>query len=148
MPSLPARRIGGHDEAGPQHLRVNSAEPVICMGARARAWHRSLRSWSEASLLPDADQDRAVPFWQSMPRVEFRPWFRAHGKQVGSIMIPLGVSAAVTSIGAVAVDCDRGSRLAAAAVTAVVGITVAVNEPANEQSGEWRTDRRRDNPPA
>ena len=79
-----------------------------------------------------------VPFWRRLPPSEFRAWFRAHGKRVGSVMIPLGVGAAVAGVGGAMIDRDRGSKLAAAAVATVVGITVAVNEPANERF--WSDD--------
>jgi hypothetical protein len=79
-----------------------------------------------------------VPWWQSLPPSEFRAWFRKNGKRIGAVMIPLGVSSAVTVTGGAAVDRRYGSKLAAAATVGVVGITLAVNEPLNERF--WADD--------
>jgi hypothetical protein len=74
-----------------------------------------------------------VPWWKHLPPSEFRAWFRANGKRMGAVMIPLGVSSAVAVTAAAALNRQRGSKLAAVATGSVVAITVAVNEPLNER---------------
>jgi hypothetical protein len=83
-----------------------------------------------------------VPFWRSLPPAEFRAWFRAHGRRIGMVMIPLGVTTVAAVSAAAVLEPQRGSKLAAAATGSVVAITVAVNEPANERfwSDEPMTD--------
>ena len=74
-----------------------------------------------------------VPLWQGLPPDEFRAWFRQHGRKVGAVMIPLGASAAATTLAAAVFEPRRGSKACAAATAGVVAITLAVNEPANER---------------
>jgi hypothetical protein len=83
-----------------------------------------------------------VPFWRALPPEEFRAWFRQHGKRIGVVMIPLGVTTMVATAAAALAEPDRGSKTAAIATAGVVAVTVAVNEPANERfwSDEPMTD--------
>ena len=78
-----------------------------------------------------------VPFWRAAPPGEFRRWFTAHAPRIRSVMVPLGLGAAVLNVVSAAVQL-RGSHrhggasaAAAGATVGVVAITVAVNEPMN-----------------
>jgi hypothetical protein len=74
-----------------------------------------------------------VPFWRGMPPDDFRTWFRQHGRRVGAVMIPLGITATAATMAAAVLEPDRSSKASAAATATIVAITVAVNEPANER---------------
>jgi Domain of unknown function (DUF1772) len=78
-----------------------------------------------------------VPFWRRLSPAEFRAWFSEHSPRIKRIMYPLGVSATTSAIASVATGRGArnqgfagGSALAACGVT---GITLAVNEPANQR---------------
>ena len=53
-----------------------------------------------------------VPSWRRMRPSEFRAWFRAHGKRIGAVMIPLGVGSFVAATGAAVLDRQRGRSFA------------------------------------
>ena len=79
-----------------------------------------------------------LPYWRSVPPSEFRAWFAKHSGRIRSLMLPLGAASAAASVGATATRLvDRGdaraSSVAAAGTVGVVGVTVAVNEPANRK---------------
>ena len=88
-----------------------------------------------------------LPFWQQLPPAEFRAWFEKHAPRIRALMVPLGVGAAATSVGAAVAQAarkedTRPSSAAAAGAVAVVAVTVTVNEPANEKfvSGDLDDD--------
>src|SRR5438093_8563443 len=76
-----------------------------------------------------------VPFWRALPPAEFRAWFAANVFQIGALMFPLGVAAAIASATSFVLGRRLPSRTwrltAAAGAVAVVIVTLAVNEPAN-----------------
>jgi Domain of unknown function (DUF1772) len=79
-----------------------------------------------------------LPYWRDIPPSEFRAWFVRHSGRIRGLMLPLGVASAAASVVATAARLvDRGdaraSSVAAAGAVGVVGVTVAVNEPANRK---------------
>ena len=80
-----------------------------------------------------------VPFWRGAPPAAFRDWFTAHSGRIRALMVPLGTGAGIVAAASAVAHVAQGSRAARASVAAagatagVVGITVAVNEPANER---------------
>jgi hypothetical protein len=80
-----------------------------------------------------------VPFWRGLPPAEFRAWFAAHSDRIRRLMVPLGAAAgAAATASAVAHRAEAGdggtaSLAAAGATEAVVAITLAVNEPAQQR---------------
>jgi anthrone oxygenase-like protein len=79
-----------------------------------------------------------VPFWRGLPPAEFGAWFAGHSDRIRSLMVPLGAGAgAAATASAVAhraEGSDGGTAFAAAGATeAVVAITLAVNEPAQQR---------------
>jgi uncharacterized membrane protein len=79
-----------------------------------------------------------LPFWRGAPPAEFRSWFAAHAGRIRALMLPLGAASAATSVAATATRLvnrqdARISSVAAAGAVGVVGITIAVNEPANRK---------------
>ena len=80
-----------------------------------------------------------VPFWRGAPAADFREWFAAHSGRVRALMAPLGANAGAVAAASALAHVAEGNEgapasLAAAGATAgVVGITVAVNEPANRR---------------
>jgi hypothetical protein len=80
-----------------------------------------------------------VPFWRGAPPQDFRNWFGAHSARIRELMVPLGIAATGTSTASVIAGLmgrqpgKTNSAIAAACGIGVVGITVTVNEPANEK---------------
>ena len=80
-----------------------------------------------------------VPFWRGAPPQNFRAWFGGHSDRIRGLMVPLGIAATGTSTASAIAGLMGGgpgkgsSALAAASGIGVVGITVTVNEPANEK---------------
>ena len=78
-----------------------------------------------------------LPFWRSVPPEDFRRWFTANAPRIRALMVPLGTGAGVVAAASAVAHVAEGSTGAPASVAAagatagVVGITVAVNEPAN-----------------
>jgi hypothetical protein len=80
-----------------------------------------------------------VPFWRGAPAADFREWFAAHSGRIRALMVPLGAGAGVVAAASALAHVSEESEGAPASVAAagatagVVGITVAVNEPANRR---------------
>jgi hypothetical protein len=80
-----------------------------------------------------------VPFWRGAPAAEFRDWFAAHSGRLRALMAPLGAGAGVVAAASALAHVAEENKGAPASVAAagatagVVGITVAVNEPANRR---------------
>jgi hypothetical protein len=80
-----------------------------------------------------------VPFWQRLSPDAFRGWFRDHSGRIAAVMFPLGAAATLSATAAAVVsrDLPRARRrplwLAATCTIGVTVVTMAVNEPANEQ---------------
>lgn len=79
-----------------------------------------------------------VPFWRELPPRQFREWFASHSGRIRALMAPLGAAAAAAGVGTAAAEAARRdgahatTMVAAASGAGVVGITLTVNEPANE----------------
>jgi hypothetical protein len=80
-----------------------------------------------------------VPFWRGASPADFRDWFAAHSGRIRTLMVPLGVGAAVVGATSAVAQVAEGRESAAASVAAagatagVVAVTVIVNEPANQR---------------
>jgi Domain of unknown function (DUF1772) len=80
-----------------------------------------------------------VPFWRAAPAAAFREWFAAHSGRLRALMAPLGAGAGVVAAASALAHVAEENKGAPASVAAagatagVVGITVAVNEPANRR---------------
>lgn len=77
-----------------------------------------------------------VPFWRGLPPREFRAWFGEHSGRIRSVMAPLGAAGAGAALATTAAEAATGgaparAAVAAAGTSAVVAITLTVNEPAN-----------------
>ncbi len=75
-----------------------------------------------------------LPFWRGAAPAEFRSWFATHAGRIRALMLPLGAaSVGATAERVVNREDARASAVAAAGAVGVVGITAAVNEPANRK---------------
>jgi hypothetical protein len=80
-----------------------------------------------------------VPFWRGAPAADFREWFTAHSGRIRALMGSLGAGAGVVAAASAVAHVTEGGKGAPASVAAagatagVVGITVAVNGPANRR---------------
>jgi hypothetical protein len=80
-----------------------------------------------------------VPFWRGARAADFREWFAANSGRIRALMVPLGAGAGGVATASALAHVAEGrkgapaSMVAAGATIGVVGITVAVNEPANRR---------------
>ena len=80
-----------------------------------------------------------VPFWRGEPPADFRKWFGAHSGHLRTLMAPLGAGAGLVATASAVTHVTARSKAAPASVAAaggtagVIGITLAINGPANRR---------------
>jgi hypothetical protein len=52
-----------------------------------------------------------VPFWRGASPADFRDWFAAHSGRIRSLMVPLGVGAAVAGTASAIAQVAEGARV-------------------------------------